>query len=364
MEIRYDNLRYDDIDQHLRRLRGRIVPGQRVKVEDNIEFSCLDLATPGHVPNVEFSGAPTYRNAFDQWVLDREKYRDWPIGYFTLHDVTCIGSDCAIVDTKRGKFFTGHSIGWSGHYADWSIGRHGTKVEGDNGTFTIATNGEIEDRHRALVMGGPGFNIFGHQLFDYLPRSELTQHHDIGGGFGVLRGDLPTWAASLTAPLRQTQHDSIMTTGRHLRVKELRVPTLLKYGAWTDARVTRKTIRRIRDHHEIGHGFTMEKVCVSRSQWPHNRRTGSDISWDQYFVERGFNIVHPQDLDIPTQITIFSGAKHFGGVDGSGLHGMMFSDDPQSISIVHVERVNPLHFAAASLFKDLKIKLIDADAAV
>ena len=61
------------------------------------------------------------------------------------------------------------------------------------------------------------------------------------------------------------------------------------------------------------------------------RKAANEIDLENQFREAGYRVVHPQFLNIPQQLSLYLGARKFAGLDGSGLHNVLFSEEPESM---------------------------------
>jgi len=55
------------------------------------------------------------------------------------------------------------------------------------------------------------------------------------------------------------------------------------------------------------------------------------------FVERGFEVVYPEDYSLPDQVRLFRSAKVIAGYGGSGLFNAMFAEEPKHLILVSSE---------------------------
>jgi capsular polysaccharide biosynthesis protein len=81
------------------------------------------------------------------------------------------------------------------------------------------------------------------------------------------------------------------------------------------------TWRRIRDALDRGAG--PERIYVSRSRQA-IRRLGNETTVEAIFAARGFAIVHPEDLPIEQQVTLWANARLVAGSAGSNMFGLAF----------------------------------------
>lgn len=71
---------------------------------------------------------------------------------------------------------------------------------------------------------------------------------------------------------------------------------------------------------------TSERVFVSRhDNTSSNRRCRNRAAVESYFVEKGFAVIYPEQLDLAEQASVFAGAKVVAGFGGSALFNLMYS---------------------------------------
>ena len=84
------------------------------------------------------------------------------------------------------------------------------------------------------------------------------------------------------------------------------------------------------------------KVYLSRSELATgNRSLANEIVVEDIFRKRGFDIIHPQKLDLRTQTQIIDTATHIAGISGSQLHLGMYRGTPG----LKLLRITPAHHA-------------------
>jgi capsular polysaccharide biosynthesis protein len=82
-----------------------------------------------------------------------------------------------------------------------------------------------------------------------------------------------------------------------------------------------QTWRRVRDALDRGTG--PERIYFSRSQQP-NRHLRNESAVEAIFASRGFQIVHPENLPIEQQVTLWANARLVAGPAGSNMFGLAF----------------------------------------
>lgn len=351
-------LDFFDLDLHVARLRSVISVGSETQISEGVKFTCTGHLSLGQMPTLDEVCTPAYSQAFNVWKRNRERAENWPIGYFTFENVALVGSNAAVVDLKHRRFYVGQVIGWSASYADWNMNLFSEFRPVDGGR-RFDFSGKAQDIDSAVVLCGPGYSIFGHQLFDYLPRAAFVTANKLDHNRVTIRQALHPWADEMTRALRDTGNDHVVRDGEIINCLEVVLPSFNHFAQVVDAPSLAATMRLLADRLVGSSRIELGKVAVSRAAWTANNRIPNAARWDMYFTSRGFHVLHPQSLSIGNQVAVFRGASHVAGLDGSGLHAALLGRSLQKLTIVAAERVNPLHFAVASLFDDCTISVVD-----
>ena len=79
--------------------------------------------------------------------------------------------------------------------------------------------------------------------------------------------------------------------------------------------------------------ITPERIYVSRSKVP-GRELLNELALEELFKNKGFSIIHPQELNVYEQVKIFSNAKLIAGVGGSAMHNTVYSKCESKVLII------------------------------
>jgi hypothetical protein len=207
--------------------------------------------------------------------------------------------------------------------------QEGGYLEPDN----VRRRKAIELSQPALLIVGPGHNIWGHWLLDFLPRLALFQR-SLGGACAdfviPVPADTPEWVYTAVAFFSR-----IDTT------------RFLPYDMATEAVICRQgvIVPTYAHSHYFLHSFLRDfylpfarngelgvrrRVFVSRRRFAH-RSMGPPRIFTQrtYFEETavkwGFAVIHPEELGFQEQIDVFADAAAVVGEFGSGMHNALFS---------------------------------------
>jgi capsular polysaccharide biosynthesis protein len=78
-----------------------------------------------------------------------------------------------------------------------------------------------------------------------------------------------------------------------------------------------------------------KRIFVSRSQLYERRTCRNAAQVEELFAAHGFTIIYPEQLDLGTQVAIFSTATTIAGFGGSALFNVMFTRDLQTMIVLN-----------------------------
>jgi predicted O-methyltransferase YrrM len=218
----------------------------------------------------------------------------------------------------------------------------------------------VELTRPALVIAGPGYNVWGHWLLDFMPRLAIAQSV-LGAaldGFAIpLPADTPKWAIKAMEFFCRLDTRNIVFYRRGAEGYSCRngviIPTYARsdhclhsfckefYSSFIRQRKRRQGKRRLK------------RICVSRRG--HTRESwGGPIRFfeqREYFEtvaeKRDFALVYPEELNFRQQIDLFSEAEIIVGEYGSGMHNALFA--PSGTIVGQFVMSNPIQSRIAGL---------------
>ncbi len=107
--------------------------------------------------------------------------------------------------------------------------------------------------------------------------------------------------------------------------------------------------QRMGDHLYDSQAPSYERVFISRAVQTPRRTCHNATAVDEFFSDRGFEIIYPETLDLSVQASIFANAKVIAGFGGSAMFNMMFARNLQTAIVVTHEAYtarNELLFAS------------------
>ena len=216
----------------------------------------------------------------------------------------------------------------------------------DNKTVCIEQNGmhpqaieaaaaaapAIESRHGEVVLlCGPAYRMYGHWLVDFLPRLHVLTHLglDLRTLAYLLPDDIAPFARQWLRLLGISDHQ-VTTYDVHAEtchVARALVPTAFR----GDGRANGLLAAACRSFTQavLGQAGAQEagtrRLFVSRRNWGNDSRTLTNaLEVEAQLAQDGFEVVYPEEMDIPSQVRMFSEAGMLGGEYGSGLHNSIF----------------------------------------
>jgi capsular polysaccharide biosynthesis protein len=182
---------------------------------------------------------------------------------------------------------------------------------------------------QAACLHGPGYNVYGHWLVDFLPKLFILQAsgYDIFKLRYILPLDCPAVGLDFMRLIGISARQLVPydPACEHVQIDELLMPTNLRTGNRLHpifAQATRAWADRILP--ENVQPPAARRLFVSRSGVASGRVLGNREAVESLAVSAGFELVHPQDHSLPDQIALFRSARQVIGEYGSGLHATIY----------------------------------------
>jgi capsular polysaccharide biosynthesis protein len=184
-------------------------------------------------------------------------------------------------------------------------------------------------RGQAAIIHGPGYNIFGHWLIDFLPRLYVLRRagHDIEKLKFILPSSVGPFGPEFLRRIGIPAHNIVWHEHKAelLQPDELIAPTVLRLRNRFSPLLgvaTQFWLERVFNPAGTRPWTNKRrKLFISRSQHPSNRGFKTRAAIEQRAAEAGYEIVHPERLAFPEQIELLRSAGWIIGEYGSGLHG-------------------------------------------
>ena len=212
---------------------------------------------------------------------------------------------------------------------------HGTLSSFINGYRSAV--GQIQIRPesgKCVLLLGPGYQIYGHWLVDFLPKLFVLQTagFDLTSLKYLIPANTPKFGFDLLDLFGVTEENRVIYDSgvEVIRPQQLIIPTMARTNSRTsrlfgDA-VKFMASRIWERHRRPAVPGDMTRIFISRARA--NRRFRPLLNRDrieQIAAEAGFFIVHPEQLPLLEQFAIFDNASQIMGEYGSALHASIFS---------------------------------------
>jgi capsular polysaccharide biosynthesis protein len=243
------------------------------------------------------------------------------VGCYTLHDIR-VGFDGILI--RQNRLLYADDLNLPQDHVDRAIAHN---TPGWRSAPVRRVTG------KAVLIHGPGFDIYGHWLIDFLPRLWVLHRCglDIRDMRILLPGRLPGYVVSILAllgmsPVQFITYDQFTEL---LEVENLIVPSLLRRGdrfspllpaatsLWrsliTVPFVPPSPLPQVR------------KIFVRRNQQWGNRQLKSREAVERVALDAGYHVIMPELFSLLERIAIFANATHIAGEYSSGLHNSVFA---------------------------------------
>ena len=188
---------------------------------------------------------------------------------------------------------------------------------------------------KGILASGPGSNVYGHQLLDYLPGLALLEQVGAFADWPVLlRQGAPSWVIPMIEEFVGRRREIKVIPGGRARLRtdvgQLCVPWVVRSPSLHP--IVRKVFSRIVEAAKAEGDEPVEassrKLYVVRGEGDdgsEKRRLINRAQVEGLFTARGFELIRPELLSFKDQVRLFAGAEVVAGEGGSGLHGVIFS---------------------------------------
>ncbi len=181
------------------------------------------------------------------------------------------------------------------------------------------------------------FNHYGHFLLESLARCwPLLKAHDYDGYVFHLHIRAPGPSARLFEffDLLEIPRDKLVFVTEDLRVETLHIPS---QQAVLSRAMSPEMLRLYRHlgqtaWERLGQPRSTSRLYISRRLLASNMRHAcNEYRLEQHFRKQGYRILHPQLLRPTEQLARFHLCRRFAGLEGSGLHNVLFAREPEEV---------------------------------
>lgn len=270
-----------------------------------------------------------------------------PLGCTFLRDVSVTGSGYFF---SEGRFIREHT-----HTSDVALQWLNQPDFPDN-PFTTPRTNHITIDEPVLLVFGPGANIFGHWLLDFLPRIDVAQRL-LGARLDpfvlLLPQDAPSWVERMIGFFCGIGPERIRRFNRmkdQVLCREVCLPSFAHNGDYAFHTLLRDFYQGIAAPATAASG---RRICLSRR----NQEKHTHSYWrifearealERKAVAHGFEIVQPELLDFADQVALFHSAGCILGEHGSGMHAAVFANPGTLVATIGAN--NDIQFKIAGAF--------------
>jgi capsular polysaccharide biosynthesis protein len=282
-----------------------------------------------------------------------------PAGEIRLRDFVVYGSNQLLLSPDESVCLVGGAVNWGVEYARDFIsaqfgGAAGLQWSSDRNAFSMEFPSEIPVTARpSILMGSPGHDIYGHWLLDYAPRMLLLKLMGVQPSEHYVFPPLKEWAKQIAAVMGVALNKvACEASPGFTRYRSCRMPSGTKEGFRLSNPVNhlgwqwlRENVMRLTDSAvDISRSGLGERIFVSRKYWGGDRTIINAECLETIAVSRGYDVVRPEEFELPAQARIFQRARLVVGEDGSGLHNIMFAEPGCVLGVIGVpDRINLWH---------------------
>lgn len=294
------------------------------------------------------------------------------IGYYELKDIVILGAPGLILDPCRKVIWFGKALGWSlERLKSCLISQFGIESIGNSEVFIdekkllpIKFGNSID---AGELISAPGYAVYGHWLLDVIPRLYCVRHCENITGIPLLAPKPLPWANDFIQAMGYRLEDfHQLIAGQSLFVRTLKVHALARSGFVLDRDLSTnawsmliKGLMEKSTETKLSYAYNC-RIFVSRSLWLKKRWLRNSEMIHAFLTANGYSIVCPEKYSLTEQMRIFSAAETVIGEDGSGLHNIIYSSQPNGrLGVINMGRTNLWH-AGISLAKGWSLAYADA----
>jgi len=186
---------------------------------------------------------------------------------------------------------------------------------------------------QVAVIHGPGFDIFGHWLIDFLPKLFVLHRAgiDIQKIKLLLPASSPPFVRHFLSLIGIPNENLVWHDQRAERIApdELVMPSVFRLRSRFHplfVQATRFWLDRFSASAGLpDHAAADRRIFISRARLSGGRRLRERGAIEARALQAGYELVFPESLALAQQIRLFRSASHVLGEYGSGLHGSIFS---------------------------------------
>lgn len=284
-----------------------------------------------------------------------------PVGVAVFENVHVHARTGMIADLAQRQCYKGHLLNMTDNALGQIVAKNLAWGNAARSSVVIEAGeaaGACINLPSAVLAAGPGYNIYGHWLLDFLPRLFRVRSTDFAAS-PIIRLPEKGWAQKLgNYFLDGALSAHAVEPAPWYFVEKLIVPTVARYNHALHAESLMPAWTLLKDvllaDAGPAAGEPARHVFVSRRKLKRKVREERRIlnigAVERAAEEAGFAVVSPETLSLPEQARLFSNAEVIVGEDGSGLHNCIFAKAGTRIGVLG-PRGNVLHASIAAITK-------------
>lgn len=180
----------------------------------------------------------------------------------------------------------------------------------------------------AVYLCNMGRMQFGHFLLEHLNRAWflLTKTYKTGMKVVLVNEkaaqNIPEYMFELLE-LIGVKHEDVLILDRTTKFRNVYIPDYCFDMDCCYSRKFRNIFKKMAESVACKKQ-TYEKIYVSRTRLPMNRRTYNEIVIENIFQKNGYKVIYPETLPLKQQIFLISNCKCLAGLGGTALHLALF----------------------------------------
>lgn len=224
--------------------------------------------------------------------------------------------------------------------------------------FTHPRTNRVVIEEPVLLVFGPGSNVYGHWLLDFMPRIVIARQlmGATADDFVLpLPSDTPDWVVRMIHTFCGIDPGRFRYYSRNddlVICRRACLPSYAHSGTPGDY-APHPLMRTFYDQFgNPGAPRTKRRICLSRRDQERHTLGVRRIfeqreTMERMAVARGFEIVQPEQLSFPEQVELFRSAKCILGEHGSGMHAAVFADPGTIVATVGAWNRHQFNIASA-----------------
>ena len=209
---------------------------------------------------------------------------------------------------------------------------------------------------KAVLMGSRGSNNYYHWMADILPKMAILEKSEV-----ELNNETKYIFTNVSKKfqietlkkigLKDHQIYSTRSEGEYIQADELLIPVLKNQMGHSMGRWFPNFMKRIYKADDVRVG-KRKKILISRnSESSRGRCISNADEFNTYFLNKGYELVSPEQHSVAEQAQIFAQATHVVGPHGAGFTNLLFCREGTQVYEFYGQHLAPCYWALSELSK-------------